>query len=90
MLQRAAAVEKALLTPLTLPMSSSSQTATPQIHSVNVFMVSVFIVSVFIVFIVSVFSVFIESVFIANVKFKADCNSTYLSQKEKKHNTKPK
>ena len=80
MLQRAAAVEKALLTPLTLPMSSSSQTATPQIHSVNVFMVSVFIVSVFIVFIVSVFSVFIESVFIANVKFKPDCNSTFTSQ----------
>ena len=47
-------------------------------------MLSVFIVSVFIVFIVNVFSVFIESVFIANVKFKADCNSTYLSQKEKK------
>ena len=80
LLQRAAAVEKALLTPLTLPMTSSSQTATPQIHSVNVLMVSVFIVSVFIAFFVSVFSVFIESVFIANVKFKADCNSTVTSQ----------
>jgi len=38
-------------------------------------------------FIVNVFSVFVESVFIANVKFKAHCNSTYLSQKEKKKNS---
>ena len=50
LLQRAAAVEKALLTPLTLPMSSSRQTATPpsphnlfvtQIHSVWVYLVNI-------------------------------------------------